>query len=179
MLKFVSLYTHTNTDACLGSFLSVVWIVYCRFETLFFLNMYTSSGHLHKYRRGCYYSSGVGLTLLVRLEKSLITKGPHRYVWSETRHVSIWTWSGGPCEDSSKPRCFWRIFTLWQWYFSYASWHVFDTKEKPGGNPACISTNHWTKQMANTRLKLQLHFLVQYNGVFTTAKLNLSRVLEK
>ena len=27
-----------------------------------------------------YYSSGVGLRLLVRLEKSLITKGPHRYV---------------------------------------------------------------------------------------------------
>ena len=27
-----------------------------------------------------YYSSGVGLRLLVRLEKSLIKKGPHRYV---------------------------------------------------------------------------------------------------
>jgi len=61
-----------------------------------------------------YYSSGVGLRLLVRLEKSWITKGPHRYVWSETRNMSVWTWSGRPREDSSKPRCFWRTFTLWQ-----------------------------------------------------------------
>ena len=36
MIKSVSLYTHTNTDASLGSFLSVVRIVYFRFETLFF-----------------------------------------------------------------------------------------------------------------------------------------------
>ena len=61
-----------------------------------------------------YYSQRVGLRLLVRLEKSLITKGPHRYVWSETRHVCVWTWWGGPREDSSKPRCFWRFLTLWQ-----------------------------------------------------------------
>ena len=61
-----------------------------------------------------YCSSGVVLRLLVRLEKSLITKGPHWYVWSETRYVSVWTWWGGPREDSSKPRCFGRIFTLWQ-----------------------------------------------------------------
>jgi len=46
-----------------------------------------------------YCSSGVGLRLLVRLKKSLITKGPHWYVWSEARHVSVWTWWGGPCED--------------------------------------------------------------------------------
>jgi len=47
MIKFVSLYTHTNTDACLGSFLSVLWIVYFPFETLIVFNMYTSSEHIH------------------------------------------------------------------------------------------------------------------------------------
>ena len=90
-----------------------------------------------------YYSSGVGLRLLVRLEKSLITKGPHRYVWSETRHVSVWTWSGGPREDSSKPRCFWRIFTLWQlwqkptptpcpglWYLTVRDTFLTETKNR-------------------------------------------------
>ena len=59
MIKFVSLYTHTNTDACLGSFLSVVYFfVYFPFENLIFLNMYTSSGHIHKCRRGCIIVQG-------------------------------------------------------------------------------------------------------------------------
>jgi len=53
-----------------------------------------------------YCSSGVVLRLLVRLEKSLITKGPHWYVWSETRYVSVWTWWGGPREDSIKSMFF-------------------------------------------------------------------------
>ena len=56
----------------------------------------------------------MGLGLLVRLEKSLHTEGPHWYVWSRTRLVSVWTLWGGPHAYSSKPWCFWRIFTLWQ-----------------------------------------------------------------
>jgi len=32
---------------------------------------------------------------------------------------------------------------------------------------------------ADVQLKLQLHFMVQYNGGFTTVKLHLDRVLEK
>jgi len=114
MIKFVSLYTHTNTDACLGSFLSVVWIVYFPFETLILFEHVHLEWTYSQVPTRVYYSSVVGLRLLVKLEKSLIPMGPHRYVWSETRHVSVWTWWGGPREDSSKPRCFWRIFTLWQ-----------------------------------------------------------------
>jgi len=100
-----------------------------------------------------YCSSGVGLRLLVRLEKSWITKSPHRYVWSETRHVSVWTWWGGPREDSSKPRCFWRIFTLWQmwrkptptpcpgfWYLTHRD--MFFTQKKSGTNPVRISRSN-------------------------------------
>jgi len=94
-----------------------------------------------------YCSSGVGLRLLVRLEKSLITKDPHRYVWSETIHVFVWIWWGGPREDSSKSRCFLRIFTLWQlwqnptptpcpgsWYFLSFLTHrdMFLTHKKTG-----------------------------------------------
>ena len=36
-----------------------------------------------------YCSSGVGLGLLLRMEKSLLTEGPHWYVWSKTRLVSV------------------------------------------------------------------------------------------
>ena len=51
MIKFVSLYTHTNTDACLGSLCPLNYILSFRDPTFF--NMYASSGHVHMYRRGC------------------------------------------------------------------------------------------------------------------------------
>jgi len=38
----------------------------------------------------------VGLELLVRFEKLLLTEGPHWYVWSETRLASVWTLWDGP-----------------------------------------------------------------------------------
>jgi len=114
MIKFVSLYTHTNTE-CVSGFLS-----FCPLNCILSFRDPNFFEHVHlewtysQVPSRVYYSSGVGLRLLVRLEKSWIKKGPHWYVWSETRHVSVWTWWGGPREDSSKPRCFWRIFTLWQ-----------------------------------------------------------------
>jgi len=65
------------------------------------------------------------------------------YVWSETRHVSVLTWRGGPREDSSKPRCFWRIFTMWQlwqkptptpcpgsWYLTYRDMFLTHKKNR-------------------------------------------------
>ena len=113
MLKFVSLYTHTNTDASLGSFLSVVWIVYFRFETLFFLTCTPRVDTFISTVAGVLQFRG-GTQTVGKVGKVINYKGSHRYVWSETRHVSIWTWSGGPREDSSKSRCFWRILTLWQ-----------------------------------------------------------------
>ena len=63
-----------------------------------------------------YCSSGVGLRLLERLEKSLITKSPHWYVSSETRLVPVRTLWDGPRVPmySRKPKYFWRIFTPWQ-----------------------------------------------------------------
>jgi len=82
-----------------------------------------------------YCSSGVGLGLLLRMEKSLLTEGPHWYVWSKTRLMLVWTLWGGPCAYSSKPWCFWRIFTVWQLW------------QKPTPTPSpgswCVALFYW------------------------------------
>ena len=166
MIKFVSLYTHTNTDASLCSFLSVVWIVYFRLETLFFFERVHLEWTYSQVPSRVYYSSGVGLRLLVRLAKSSITKGPHRYVWSETRHVSVWTWWGGPRKDSSKPRCFWRIFTLSTTVtktdtdtlsrflvLNASRRDMFLTQKKTGGNPVRIANGHEIVNRESNSLK--------------------------
>jgi len=83
-------------------------------------------------------------------------------------HVSIepaasslqrFNWSGPPPGT--------RNFSRNTWYM----YQVLRTVEPLQGS--CSRLN------ADVQLKLQLHFLVQNNGVFTTVKLHLSRVLEK
>ena len=79
MIKFV-LYTPIPTQ-------THVWVpFFCRLNCIlsfrdsnFFERVHLEWTYSKVPSRVC-YSSGVGLRLLVRLEKSLITKGPHRYV---------------------------------------------------------------------------------------------------
>jgi len=70
MIKFLLLYLHTNTYACLRQvflpFFPSNCILFCRNPTL---HVHVEWTYLLVPSRG-YYSSGVGIRLLVRLEKS-------------------------------------------------------------------------------------------------------------
>jgi len=94
-------------------------------------------------------------------------------------HVSIepaaaslqrFNWSGPPPGT--------RNFSQNSWYM----YHVYLQKVPCSGKgtwPVEPLHGSCSRLNADVQLKLQLHFLVQYNGVFTTVKLRLSRVLEK
>ena len=77
MIKFVSVYQSRR----MSGFLS-----FCRLNCILSFRDPDFFEHVHlectysQVPSRVYYSLGAGLRQLVRLEKSLITKGPHRYV---------------------------------------------------------------------------------------------------
>jgi len=85
-----------------------------------------------------------------------------------------------PCNSSTGQFPLLEHETFWRntWYM----YHVFLQKVSCSGRgtwPVEPLHGSCSRLNADVQLKLQLQFLVQYNGVFTTVQLHLSRVHEK